>query len=218
MIWRSRVWMSLQIISRKVLHKHRASQSSRSQWLLYQRLTDANCGERRWLLQGLTRELSRTHESKDKKHGEPEEVFSSGRKLRWSLQPDCYWSIRLRAERALCSLCRPDECCAFFFFRGRDKLHLLLFAIYKENVEGWCKNLRAVLLILVFMTSDICQGPGCSQWFCNLSPAPPLGFGCLYLRTDTFWCSGVALVTLLGKSCERSPWGLIPHLVRYLQA
>lgn len=42
MIWSSRVSMSLQLISRKVLHKHRAAQSSRSQWLLYQRLTNAN--------------------------------------------------------------------------------------------------------------------------------------------------------------------------------
>lgn len=89
-----------------------------------------------------------------------------------------------------------------------DKVHLLLFAVYKENVEEWCKNLRAVILILVFMTADIYQAPEYSQGFYNLSPPPSLWFGCLYLRTATFWCSGVTLVRLLGKRCEKPPWGL----------
>lgn len=89
------------------------TQSSTEQQKLVTSVPEADkckpCGERRWLQQGLTRELSRTHESKDQKHGESEQVLSSGRELRWSFQPDCYWTIRLQAERVLCSLCRPDE-------------------------------------------------------------------------------------------------------------
>lgn len=205
MVWRSGARMTLQIISREDLHKHRAAQSSRSHWLLYQRLTNADSVGKEG---GCCRDWLRNSQGPMKVR-----TKSTGRQKKYLVQAGSWGGpLNLFQISGWKSSVQPLqawwECCAFFLFCDKDKLHLLLFAVYKENVEEWYKNIRAVILIRVFMIVDICQGPEYSHAFCILSPVPSPGSGCLYLRTATFWCSGVSLVRLLGKSCERPPWGL----------
>lgn len=157
MIWKSRAWITLQIISREALHKHRAAQSSRSWWLLYQKLTNAN---------SVGREGDCCRDWPGNSQG-PVTVRtkSMGSQRKYLIQAGS-WGGPFNLIVTETSDFRLKEFCAasaglmrvlwFLPLLWHDKLHLLLFAVYKENVKEWCKNLWAVILIL--MAADICHG------------------------------------------------------------
>lgn len=117
--------------------------------------------------------------------------------------------------KTLSGLCRHNESVIFFLFCASENLHLLLFAVYKANVEEQSKNCSAVVLFLMSSKDR--------RWLksaralnalrgCATSSLPrSWGFSCLYSRTATIWCSGVSL----GHCQERAVrvlWGGTPPL------
>lgn len=165
---------------------------------------------------------SQTPKSEDKKHGDLEEVLSSDRKLRWSLQ-----RLSLNCQISGWKPCEAFVGITSVMFSSSSVpvtiLHLLFFAMYKENIEEQCKkNLSAVILFLMSRKDRwwlVCEVPACTQGFCNLFPAPLLGLGCLYSRTATIRCSSVTLGQTAGKELwEASIEASTPHLASCTQA